>query len=107
VMHASIDGMGFSAPPEVRAVAIAHKDFVLHNPMRAGTKLPPAGEERFIPGPLSPAEGLTKLEEAAARLAAATPTAEHAYLGPLTPEEWILVQCRHAELHLGFMHFDG
>ena len=45
-LHASLDGFGFSVPPEVQEVGRAHKEAILSNPMRAGIKLPAAGEER-------------------------------------------------------------
>lgn len=106
LMHGCLDGMAIRVPPETRAFAMAHKEYILHNPMRAGVKLPPTGEARYIPGELKPGEGLARLEEGLSRLERETPTAEHAYLGPLTPEEWILLHCRHAELHLGFMQIE-
>jgi hypothetical protein len=102
-MHASLDGFGFSVPPEVLERGRAYKDYVLTSGMRAGTKLPPEGEARFIPACCTPEAGLAELNAAAARLQAGTPQPLHPYLGELSPQEWISLQCRHAELHLGFM----
>jgi hypothetical protein len=102
-MQASVDGFGFTVPPEVQAVGRAHKDAVLAGPMRPGTRLPAEGEARFIPPPCTAEEGLAQLAAAARRLASETPCGIHPYLGELTADEWIRLLCRHAELHLGFM----
>jgi hypothetical protein len=102
-MHASLDGFGFTVAPEVLERGRAYKDYVLTSGMRPGTKLPPEGESRFIPAVCTPEAGLVALEAAAARLEAGTPQPLHPYLGELSAAEWIQLQCRHAELHLGFM----
>ena len=102
-LHGSVDGFGFSVPPEVQAFGRAHKAQVIAGRMRPGTQLPPAGNARFIPADCTPEEGLAALRTAVARLEKETPHQEHPYLGELEPDEWHSVLCRHAELHLGFM----
>jgi hypothetical protein len=102
-MHAGFDGFGFTIPTEVQAFAKAHKVELFAGHMRPGTKLPPAGEARFIPACCTPQEGLSELEAAVARLQAGAPQQEHPYLGELSAPEWVSLHCRHAELHLGFM----
>lgn len=51
---------------------------------------------------LPTAEGLARMERAFARLKHRAPSAPNLVFGPMTHEEWIALQSRHAELHLGF-----
>ena len=52
-------------------------------------------------------EGLRQLERAVGRLVKETPPHPHPFFGALTREEWIKLQLRHAELHLGYLHPEG
>ncbi len=51
---------------------------------------------------LSVDEGLARYRKAWARLQAGTPQSPNAAFGPLTPDEWIRLNLRHAELHQSF-----
>jgi hypothetical protein len=48
-------------------------------------------------------EGLERMRRVMERLKVEAPTMPHSLFGPLTHEEWIASQLRHAELHLGFL----
>lgn len=72
--------------------------------MPAGVKIP--GVEGGTKGqdPMSNAEGLARLRQALARLQAGEPTKfDSPAFGPLSYEDRIQLNLRHAELHLSFM----
>jgi hypothetical protein len=71
--------------------------------MRAGVKIPrvPGGTLATEPLPLD--EALARLRRVMERLKTEAPTAPNFIVGPLTHEEWIAINLRHAELHLGFL----
>jgi hypothetical protein len=48
-------------------------------------------------------ESLPRYRSALERLKKETPTAPNVIFGALTHEEWIALNLRHAELHLGFL----
>ena len=105
-MHASLDGME-PGPVWMRIFRLL-KSSALKTTMRPGFKIP----RRF--GDLAPdpevtwAEATGKLQTAIARIdggermAAVSP-----FLGPMTHEEWEQLHCRHAEMHLSFLHPEG
>lgn len=94
------------APPEMRANASAVKQQMMHEPMRAGERLPglPAGT---LATEIVPAKGgLAHLENAAKHLQSDDPSDPAPFpdpgLGVVTRHEWTLMTLRHAELHLSF-----
>lgn len=52
--------------------------------------------------PLSTAEGLARLKGAWQRMGQSAPTQANPIFGPLSHEEWITMNLRHAELHQSF-----
>jgi hypothetical protein len=76
---------------------------VINKGMSPGIKI------RGIPGgtlgtePLSTDVGLTQFQDAFERLRQTVPPRPNPLFGPLTHEQWIQLNLRHAELHLGFL----
>lgn len=54
--------------------------------------------------PLSTEEGLARLRKAAERLKSAAPSQPNPCFGVMTHDEWIGMNLRHAELHMGYFH---
>lgn len=89
----------------VRAIAKTLKNRILYKSMAAGMRL------GRIPGgtlgvePLSIEEGERRLRAALTRLQRRESATFHSpALGPMTDDERIALNMRHAELHLGFLH---
>jgi hypothetical protein len=89
-------------PVFIRWILRRRKQKFIHEPMRAGVKIPgiPGGTYATEPVPLAEAEG--RLRRVLARLKSEAPTLVHPIFGPLSHGEWIGINLRHAELHLGF-----
>jgi hypothetical protein len=89
-------------PLPVRLVARAMKGRVLEKGMMAGVKLGrvPGGTVGLDPVPAD--EGLRRFRAAMQRLGSTAPTADNPVFGKLTHAQWIQLNLRHAELHLGF-----
>lgn len=98
-------------PPEahppwpVRVIAKVLRKRILYKPMMAGMKI------GRIPGgtlgleSISTDEGARRLREALGRLKRhEEPKFESPAFGPMTEDERLALNYRHAELHLGFMH---
>lgn len=71
--------------------------------MPRGVRIPKIEGGTKSTEPLSTEEGAARLRKAAARMKAHAPTIPNPIFGPLTHEEWIGMNLRHAELHLGYM----
>jgi hypothetical protein len=88
----------------VRVMAKLFKKRVIFNVMDPGMRIGRVPNGTFgldvIPAP----EGLSRLRRAYNRLAAQTPSKPNPAFGPLTHEEWLGLNLRHAELHLSFFH---
>jgi hypothetical protein len=90
-------------PAIVRWIARLLRNRIINKGMTPGMKL------RGVPGgtlglePLPTDEGLTRFQTAFERLRATAPTIVNPVFGPLTHEQWIQLNLRHAELHLGFL----
>ena len=96
-------GYPFTAPPDAVARARANKGRVLERGMIPGFRI--AGIEGGTTGTeaLSAEEGVERFGRAWRRLIQDCPAGEHAFFGPMTHEEWVQLNLRHAELHLGFV----
>jgi hypothetical protein len=106
-LNSSIDGFPFRPPPHMRMMAAIMTPFFkqsfLTQPMKAGYKLPKYAGPMFPPPGLSAADGLARIRAAVERFERETPEARHPFLGRLTPDEWISLHLRHAELHMSFV----
>jgi len=83
---------------------LVKKQFLLQT-MRAGVKLPRNAIRLLPPDDASVEEGLVHFRRALARFDIEAPTAPHPFLGKLrNKEEYLLLQLRHCELHMSFVH---
>ena len=74
-------------------------------PLKPGIKLPPKAESFFWPNEdISAKEGLARLKDSTDYYKANGPVEVHPVFGKLTREESDQLNCRHAALHLGFVH---
>lgn len=100
----SFDGFPFLMPwPVRRLVAPFFKRSALRRKMKPGLRLPKRAREMLPADETTVEEGWRALLAAADRFGRESPRAEHPFLGPLSPEEWMLLHLRHAELHMSFV----
>jgi hypothetical protein len=104
VMKKSIDGYQNGLPAPVQWIfRVLFKKKFLHHPMSAGFKLPKGAQAELVPGLCDLDRGLRDIRQAITRLKMEPSRARSPVLGPLTPDEWNELHCRHAELHLSFL----
>ncbi len=102
-MTDSLDGPRFRLAWPMRLLGRLVKGRMLKSPMSPGFQLKNQSARALVPPSTSWEEGLTLFRQAALRLQTETPRQPHAFFGPLTPEQWQRLHCRHAELHLSFL----
>jgi hypothetical protein len=96
---------GAHPPWLVRVIARMLKNMILYKPMRPGMKIGRVPEGTLGIDPMTTDEGARRLREGLGRLQRHEPPTFHSSaLGPLTDDERIALNLRHAELHLGFLH---
>lgn len=83
------------------------KNKILDGSMPAGMKIPRVPGGTFGTESMATDEAIGQLLVALARLEAQAPTEPNPAFGLLTHQEWIKLNLRHAELHLGFFHPEG
>lgn len=88
----------------IRVILKAQKNKFIHKRMPVGVKIPGVrgGTVGADDAPFEQASA--RLRSAMDRMEKAPPAINNPIFGPLTHEEWMQMQCRHAELHLGFLH---
>lgn len=94
-----------SNPPWlIRTIVRFMKKRFLTKPIPVGFKIPkiPGGTVGADDVPTE--EGLTRLRAAISRLEAAPPDRPNPIFGPMSHPEWMMMHCRHCELHLSFVH---
>lgn len=89
-------------PEEMKANARAIKHKLMHEPFSPGDKIPGPAAGTFATEVVPTHIALPRLEAAAARLRTGDPPIPDPAFGKLTAHEWILMNLRHAELHLSF-----
>jgi hypothetical protein len=95
-------------PPEVRAplpvrmILRLMRGTILNKGMMPGVRVGKIPEGTVGLEPLDADEGLRRFRAAMERLRASAPTTANPVFGPLTHEQWIALNLRHAELHLSF-----
>lgn len=77
----------------------------LKGPMPGGVRIPRVPNGTFGTEETPTDVGANELRRAFARLQAGCPTQENILFGKLTHDEWIQLNLRHAELHLGFLAY--
>ena len=90
------------APLPVRVIARAMKSRILDRGMMSGVKIGRLPGGTLGLDEMSAEAGLERFRAALRRLAASPPTADNPVFGKLTHAQWIQLNLRHAELHLGF-----
>lgn len=103
----AIDGFPSKAPAPVRWIArmmLKNRATTSDDPLPAGFKLPKSASE-LLPKPgIADLEGLQQLRTQIDRvLAGERMTQPSPLLGPLTHEEWMVLQLKHFSLHLSFL----
>lgn len=98
----SYTGSPLKPPFLVKLFLRLRKQKFLHGPMRAGVKIPGVEGGTLATEPMPREEALGRLRRAMERLKTEAPTVPNVIFGPLAHEEWIAINLRHAELHLGF-----
>jgi hypothetical protein len=107
-MNSSIDGFAFRAPWMFRVLGfLGMKHFVLRRKMPPGFRLPEAGEKALVPPPCTFEEGVAAIRQAIQRQRTEEKRSPNPVLGPLTRDEWELLHCQHAALHLSFLVPEG
>lgn len=103
-MRMSLDDFQIRQPWIVKFVA---RNFLLKSalrgPLKPGFKLPKKAAPKLIFGATDDDEGVAHLRQVIARMKKETPHREHAFFGPLSPEQWRQLSLRHSELHLSFL----
>jgi len=96
-------GTPLKPPFFIRWVLRLSKRKFLHDPMRAGVKIPGVEGGTLATAPMPVDEALGRMRRVMERLKLEAPTLPNVIFGPLKHEEWIALNLRHAELHLGFL----
>ena len=99
----SYKGTPLKVPFFIKWILRLRKRKFLYGTMRAGVKIPGVNGGTLATQPMSLDEALGRMRRVMERLKSEAPTAPNSIFGPLTHEEWIAINLRHAELHLGFL----
>lgn len=94
------------APLYMRLMIKLMKPFIINSkPLTPGVKLPKSGEQFFWPDrTFDVKEALTHLKDATAYYKANGAISIHPFFGKLTAQQALELNCRHAALHLSFVH---
>jgi hypothetical protein len=90
------------APLPVRLILGVMRNRILNKGMMPGVRIGRVPEGTLGTDELSPEEGLRRFRTALQRLQQSAPTIDNPVFGTLTHAQWIQLNLRHAELHLGF-----
>lgn len=102
------EGFPMKVPWPIRFLIRRMKGRYLRKGMPAGVKIPGAANGTHGTEPLSTEEGAQRLRAALKRLADGEPGRyDSPAFGPMSLEERIALNLRHAELHLSFLHPEG
>jgi hypothetical protein len=96
-------GAPLKVPFFIRWFLRLRKRKFLYGVMRSGVRIPGVEGGTLATDPVPLEEGRARYRRAMERLQAEAPTAPSPAFGRLTHEEWIALNLRHAELHLGFL----
>ena len=91
------------APLPVRVILRMARGRILSKGMMAGVKIRGVPEGTVGLELLEPDEGLRRFRAAMERLRSTAPKTDNPVFGPLTHDEWVKLNLRHAELHLGHL----
>lgn len=104
VITLSVDGFGFKLALPLRVLGRLLRSQALSKPMRPGFSVPPA-MRTMLPSDQVPFEqAVASFREAVGRAKTERMTKASPLLGAMTHEQWVQLHCRHAEMHLSFIH---
>lgn len=108
LINASLDGFaGARFPLWLRTLGSLMRGGALNKPLRAGFKFHKSVSELLSPDPdISWEQAVSNLRGAVGRTSVERMEQRSPLLGELNHEEWIMLHCRHAELHFSFLHAD-
>lgn len=90
-----------------RLIARIAKPFLLRFGLPSGVQIERASKtaaKEFLPeNVIADEEGLLQLQQAIAEVSQCEMHARHNLFGDMTPRDWEMMHCRHAELHLSFL----
>jgi hypothetical protein len=105
-MRFAYDGFPSRAPAIMRFFArmVLLKKALGPEPFPAGFKLPKAAAALLPSGSVSNRTGINELRTQAVRIKNGEPmTQPSPLLGPLDPDEWVILQLKHCAMHLSFI----
>lgn len=105
-MNAPYEGYpGLRKPPWIIKIILKFmKGKFIRGPMPKGVKIPKVEGGTLGRDVIPTDEAMRRLEAGIERLRKGPPTIPNIVLGPLTHHEWIKLNLRHSELHLGYAH---
>jgi hypothetical protein len=98
----SFDGAPMKLPFIVKLVMRPMKRKIIWGRMHAGAKIPRIKNGTLATEVIPTEDGIARFHKTFARLKQEAPTQPNFFFGPLTHEEWINLNLRHAELHFSF-----
>ena len=108
LINLSIDGFPIpKAPLPLRVIGRLIRNRALIKPWRPGYKFPKSFTFLDPDPEISWDQAARYLSDTFDRLESQRMTAPSPLLGPLSHEKWEQFHCRHAEMHLGFVHGEG
>ena len=104
-INGAINGFSFQAPLVFRIMGKFLRGRLLNKPMSPGIKLP-ANMSVVLPDPQTTwDDAASAIRSAVGRIEAGERmTQPSPLLGAMTHEDWVKMNCRHAEMHFSFMH---
>jgi hypothetical protein len=99
----SYTGSPLKPPFFIRWMLRLRKSAYLKNGLPAGVRIPGVEGGTLATEPMPSDDGQARLRRVLERLKLESPILPNAAFGPLTHAEWIALNLRHAELHLGFL----
>jgi len=99
------DRQGPAVPSLLRAVLRLVRKRAIHRPMKPGTRLPQKAQPLLWSDEDVPLQqAMTSLRDSMQRFQQCDRFPPHLLFGELSDEQHRQLQCRHFELHLGFIH---
>jgi len=98
----SYTGIPLKTPFFIKWILRLRKQKFLHEPMHPGVKIPGVEGGTLATEPVPLEDALERLKRVMAKLKSQAPTITHSIFGQLSHDEWIAINLRHGELHLGY-----
>jgi hypothetical protein len=97
------NGFPMKVPFFIRWFLQLRKNSFLYKPMKPGMRIPRVVGGTLATEPMPLEEALPRFRKVMERLKTEPPPVPSPVFGTMTHEEWIAINLRHAELHLGFL----